>query len=121
MRSTSATSLNSISAAPNVTISSSGELPLPVRQAMSAAHTGQTGSTTSATSVPTQLVTTTPAAKAAAATVSVTHPVGTTGAPPTSAKLPVKQVKLGLPGKPQGIDPMIIMKERENRFGNYAC
>ena len=107
MRSTSATSLNAVSAAPNVTISASGELPLPVRQAISAAQTGSTGSTavTSATSQP---VTT-------SATKMIVSSSPSSNALASAGKAPVKLVKLGPPGKPMGIDPMVIAKEREHR------
>lgn len=108
MRSTSATALNSISAAPNVTISSSGELPLPVRQAISAAQTGSTSSTAVSTATG-QPVTT-------MATKTVTSSsIASTNVLPSSGKAPVKLVKLGPHGKPMGIDPMVIAKERENR------
>lgn len=104
-RSTSATSLTS--ASPNVTISSSGELPLPVRQAISAAQSGSTSSTAVTTIAGQQPVTssaTKPTVSAAAA-----------GGLPSSGKALVKLVKLGPPGKPVGVDPMVIAKEREHR------
>jgi hypothetical protein len=103
LRSTSATSLNSVSAAPNVTISSSGELPLPVRQAISAAQTGSTAVTTAAG----QPVTTSVAKPAVSSSSSTSLP--------SSSKAPVKLVKLGPPGKPMGVDPIVIAKEREHR------
>lgn len=104
-RSTSATSLNSVSTSPNVTISSSGEMPLPVRQAISAAQSGS-GSSTAVTTVTGQPVTT-----------SATKPVvASANALPSSGKALVKLVKLGPPGKPVGIDPMVIAKEREHRY-----
>lgn len=116
MRATSATSINSISAAPNVTISSGGELPLPVRQAMSAAQAGSTSSV-AATMTPSR-----PVMAAAARGVAVSSSASSVvnGAPPPpaggkAASLVVKQIKLGPPGKPVGIDPLVIMKERENR------
>lgn len=108
MRSSSTTSLNAVSAAPNVTISSSGELPLPVRQAISAAQTGSTSSTavSAATSQP---LTTSASMKPLVSTSQSTNAL------PSSGKAPVKLVKLGPPGKPMGIDPMVIAKEREHR------
>lgn len=101
MRSTSATSINSISSAPNVTISSNSELPLPVRQAISAAQTGSASSTA---------VTSQPLSTMAASSSST---MATNAA--ASGKAMVKLVKLGPPGKPMGIDPLVIARERENR------
>ena len=109
MRSTSATSLASVSAAPNVTISSSGELPLPVRQAISAAQSGSTGTpaSTAAASQPSVTVATKTTTSSSALSAS-------TAATP-SGKAALKPVKLAPPGKPLGVDPMVIMKEREHR------
>ena len=103
-RSASATSLNVNSAAPNVTISSSGELPLPVRQAMSAAQTGSSSPVTTQNQ-PVAVTAVKMTVSSSPSTVSVNQ----------TGKTLVKQVKLGPPGKPQGIDPMIIIKEREHR------
>lgn len=113
MRSTSATSINSISAAPNVTISSSGELPLPVRQAMSAAQQAQNASSGSVVgTAPSQPLTVMAPAKGVASSLPTSS-----AAPSSSGKVAtqVKQVKLGPPGKPLGIDPLVIIKEREHR------
>ncbi len=78
---------------PNVTISSSGELPLPVRQALAAQSSSQTPSKDSNTTTE-AVVKSEPGAK---------------------QKSQVKQVKVAPSGAPQGLDPGTMIKERENR------
>lgn len=143
--------------APNVTISSSGELPLSVKQAMSAAQSrssstppmtsGQQSSTPPMTSIspapasshgptpPTQVGTTSTAASGQSVPMgqSQQHPQSqqqqqqqqTAGnqqqQPQQQMKPQLKSMKLAPPGKPQGIDPTVIIKERENRFVCYLA
>lgn len=78
---------------PNVTISSSGELPLPVRQALAAQSSSQTPSKDSNT----------------------TTEAAVKSEPGAKQKSQVKQVKVAPSGAPQGLDPGTMIKERENR------
>ena len=110
----------SSSAAPNVTISASGELPLPVRQAMASAQAGSASPTPpSMTSTQAQMQqqqsTVTPPTGTSQSTAAAAG--GATQAPPPQ-KIPtqIKQVKIAPPGKPQGLDPLIIIQEREVRI-----
>lgn len=84
---------NTIGAVPNVTIAPSSELPLPVRQAL-AAHSNQTPSSKDSNT-----------------------PVETTvkSEPSVKAKSQIKQIKVNPSGAPEGLDPITILKERENR------
>lgn len=121
---------SSLTVAPNVTLPPGGELPLVVKQAMSSAQTV----TTSAQPPHSQPHTSVAAPPSVSVPVSSsqqsqhqsqpqsqhhTHPP-----PPSSAQQQqqskmqsqmVKQVKLSPLTKPQGIDPTIIMQERETR------
>ena len=134
-------------AAPNVTISSSGELPLSVKQAMSAVQSrssstppmpsGQQSSTPPMKSIspaPTSSHGPTPPAAGTTGTTASGQsvPVGQSQQHPQSqqhqqqtagsqqqqqqVKPQLKSIKLAPSGKPQGIDPTVIIKERENRY-----
>ena len=126
-------------AAPNITISSSGELPLPVRQALAAAP--QNSSSSGPPGQPSSLLA---AAKLPPGLGQGSNTIPGSATPPATTKpqqqqqqpqpqqqqqhsqqkpqqqhqQAVKPVKLAPTGKPQGVDPMIIMKEREHR---YVC
>ena len=128
--------------APNVTISSSGELPLSVKQAMSAAQSrssstppsGQQSSTPPISSVsPVPVSTQGPSTTTTATGAGQSAPVsqaqqaqqqqqtasGQPQPPPQQQqqmKAQLKSMKLAPPGKPQGIDPTVIIKEREFRY-----
>ena len=117
-------SSTSVSVAPNVTLPPGGELPLPVKQAMSSAQSVGTS---------TQPPHTTPHSSTAAPP-SVSVPVSSSqpSHPPTQQQTAqqqppqqqqqtkqgqlVKPVKLTPLAKPQGIDPAIIIQERETRY-----
>ena len=101
---------------PNVTISASGELPLPVRQALSAAQLsaqGQPATPATKDSTPTA----DGGATVPSATVKVEQTVkGSTQPQQLHQKAQLfKQVKVAPTGIPQGIDPVMILKEREAR------
>ena len=121
-------SSTSVSVAPNVTLPPGGELPLPVKQAMSSAQSVGTS---------TQPPHTTPhSSTAAPPSVSVPIPTSQPSHPPTQQQTAqqqqqsqqqqqqqqtkqgqlVKPVKLTPMAKPQGIDPTIIIQERETRY-----
>ena len=125
--------------APNVTISSSGELPLSVKQAISAAQTRSSNTPPSG-----QQLSTPPTSMSPAPNIhtQVPPPSGSSGqSVPTSqsqssqpagsqqqqqqttnqqqqqqVRAQLKSVKLAPTGKPQGIDPTVIIKEREHRL-----
>ena len=110
-RSTSSLTQNlstATSAAPNVTISASGGLPYPVRQAMSAA---QAGSTSQAHQQQTSQTGMSSSATVGGHGVQSSHEQ-------QKQQMHVKQVKLLPSSKPPGIDPVIIVREREAR---YVC
>lgn len=86
---------NTTGTVPNVTISSGSELPLPVRQALAAQSSNQT---------PPSKDSNTPAE------TTVKSELGA-----TKAKSQIKQIKVTPSGAPQGLDPVTILKERENR------
>ena len=131
MRSTSSLSqsLSSSGGAPNVTISTSGELPLSVKQAMSAAQTRSSNTPPSGQQQPGSAPTSvSPATSTQGPSTSVSGQTGLSGSQMTAAqqqqsssqqqqaaKAQVKAVKLAPSSKPQGIDPSVIIKEREHR------
>lgn len=86
---------NTSGSVPNVTISSSNELPLPVRQALASQSSNQT-----------------PPSKDSNTSTENTVKSELGG----KVKSQIKQVKLAPSGTPQGLDPVTILKERENRW-----
>ena len=91
--------------APNVTISTGGELPLSVKQAVSASQTTSQPPTSQQTSQPTT-------STAPSSSSQQQRPQSQQQGKPSAS---VKHVKLAPVQKPQGIDPLVVMKEREMR------
>ena len=87
--------------APNITISSSGELPLPVRQALSSAQSAPQ-----------------PLSKDSNTTSEGSPAVKSESSAKVQQKTQVKQTKVAPTGTPQGLDPITILKERENRYSH---
>ena len=121
-------SSTSMTVAPNVTLPPGGELPLPVKQAMSSAQSVGTS---------TQPPHTMPHSSAAPPP-SVSVPISSSqqSHPPTQQQMTqqsqqqqqqtkqgqmVKPVKLTPMTKPQGVDPTIVIQERETRCGCNVC
>ena len=121
-------SSTSMTVAPNVTLPPGGELPLPVKQAMSSAQSVGTS---------TQPPHTMPHSSAAPPP-SVSVPISSSqqSHPPTQQQTTqqsqqqqqqtkqgqmVKPVKLTPMTKPQGVDPTIVIQERETRYGCNVC
>ena len=113
--------------APNITISSSGELPLSVKQAISAAQTRSSNTPPSGQQSATPPTSSSPAPNAQGpppSTPGQNVPTGQSQTTPVQQqqqqqmKAQLKSMKLAPSGKPQGIDPTVIIKEREHR---YVC
>ena len=114
---------SSLTVAPNVTLPPGGELPLVVKQAMSSAQTVST-STQSHTSVATPPPSVSVPISSSQQPQHHAHPQQQSVQQQQQSKMQsqmVKQVKLSPLTKPQGIDPTIVMQERETRYVCLSC
>lgn len=94
---------------PNVPVSAAGDVPLPVKQPLSTSQPSQETPT-----VPTSKESTLPTSSAPLPTTKVEVALNEQSHTQPQKTL-VKQVKISPTGAPLGIDPMVIVKEREAR------